>query len=118
ARGNWHQPDHWEHTSFAAGMAQQPVLGVRPSDATAFCDWLTERGPGIWQYRLPKAGEVQPETIQKPTGWQTPIGFWVGGQEGVDMDQAAASTQWAVQPTNESFSFSIGSRSSPYSSDT
>ncbi len=80
ARGSWHQPDHWEQTSFKAGLAQEPVLGIRCSDAQAFCAWLTQRESGIWQYRLPKAGEVKPENIHLSAGRQTPIGFWEDGE--------------------------------------
>jgi Sulfatase-modifying factor enzyme 1 len=81
ARGKWHQPDHWKQASFEKGQAQKPILGIRPSDARAFCDWLTKRESGLWQYRLPKKGEVQFETTHPPEGWQTPIGFWEDGED-------------------------------------
>lgn len=56
AQGIDRQPDHWSTTYFPSGQAGSPVLGVRLSDAVAFCAWLTARESGIWRYRLPKAG--------------------------------------------------------------
>src|SRR5689334_611761 len=43
ARGQFHQPDHWETISFPPGWGSTPILGVRFADATTFCTWLTER---------------------------------------------------------------------------
>src|SRR5258708_3689265 len=51
------QPDHWKKSSFPSGQGHAPVLGVRPSDALAFCTWLTKRSQGVWQYRLPTRRE-------------------------------------------------------------
>lgn len=53
ARGRCLQPDHWTSYHFLSGQGNEPVLGVRPSDAETFCLWITERQPGPWQYRLP-----------------------------------------------------------------
>jgi len=47
------QPDHWNSYKFRKGKAKEPILGVRHSDATAFCEWLTKREEGDWHYRLP-----------------------------------------------------------------
>ncbi len=66
-RGIWRQPDHWEHAHFKTGLAQQPVLGIRASDAEAFCTWLTQREAGIWQYRIPQKekSNLKPSTYQQ-----------------------------------------------------
>jgi formylglycine-generating enzyme required for sulfatase activity len=42
-KGKYFQPDHWKFQEFPAGQAREPILGVRFSDAKAFCDWLTNR---------------------------------------------------------------------------
>jgi hypothetical protein len=51
-----HWPDHWPGGYFPAGQGRKPVLGVRASDALAFCEWLTRRDSGEWRYRLPWLG--------------------------------------------------------------
>ncbi len=61
ARGLYLQPDHWTSYRFPPGHGNDPVLGVRPSDATAFCTWLTERDASPWLYRLPEVGELEKE---------------------------------------------------------
>ena len=76
AGGKYHQPDHWPTAQFAPGQAFMPVVGVRPSDAQAFCSWLTEREQGLWQYRLPKRGEIASEEVQVAPVWETPLGYW------------------------------------------
>lgn len=38
----------------------EPVSGVEPTDAVAFCQWLTERDREGWHYRLPDSGEFSP----------------------------------------------------------
>jgi hypothetical protein len=55
ARGKYYQPDHWQDLRFQPGQGQLPVVGVRPTDALAFCAWLTER-EGEWRYSLPRSG--------------------------------------------------------------
>jgi energy-coupling factor transporter ATP-binding protein EcfA2 len=59
ARGIYLQPDHWTSYHFLSGQGNAPVLGVRPSDATRFCAWLTERDPTLWSYRLPNEDECK-----------------------------------------------------------
>jgi energy-coupling factor transporter ATP-binding protein EcfA2 len=58
AQGACHQPDHWQGTQFPTGQGRAPVLGMRHSDAIAFCSWLTDRSGGIWSYRLPYPEEL------------------------------------------------------------
>jgi formylglycine-generating enzyme required for sulfatase activity len=79
SRGHFLQPDHWETVSFPQGLGLAPVLGVRSSDALTFCTWLTERGPGIWQYRLPTLDEHNRLEASKSLVVPTPegLGYWV-----------------------------------------
>lgn len=66
------QPDHWAIDRFPVGDAKKPIVGVRASDAKAFCQWLTEKyaNPGF-QYRLPTTSEVRehPSVEQKIGCW-------------------------------------------------
>ncbi|MBV9688342.1 MAG: NACHT domain-containing protein [Ktedonobacteraceae bacterium] len=80
ARGQCLQPDHWTSYRFLPGQGNTPVLGVRLSDAIAFCGWLTERETGPWHYRLPAAGELEDEgrLEELPTG----TGYWLMGGQG------------------------------------
>lgn len=52
-QGSYFQPDHWKEYIFGNGKGLQPVTGVRPSDAEAFCQWLTEKNCDGYMYRLP-----------------------------------------------------------------
>lgn len=56
---HYHQPDHWLTYRFPEGQGREPVVGIRPLDAVAFCNWLTQRESGEWQYRLPTAAELE-----------------------------------------------------------
>ncbi len=58
-RGISYRPDHWVNDHYLPNQGQAPVLGVRASDAVAFCEWLTEREPNAWLYRLPHLGEFE-----------------------------------------------------------
>ena len=60
ARGEYCQPDHWASYRFPAGTGNQPVTGVRASDAAAFAAWLSSRAGKGERYRLPlNAGELE-----------------------------------------------------------
>jgi hypothetical protein len=73
AAGHARQPDHWRGTSFPAGHARAPALGVRGVDAIAFCAWLTNRDGGDWRYRLPAGDEfLNLNDEHLPDG----IGYW------------------------------------------
>jgi hypothetical protein len=65
AQGQFFRPDHWMSWQFPAGQAHTPILGVRPSDARAFCKWLSRREEGEWRFRLPTADEATQYPIQK-----------------------------------------------------
>ena len=67
------QPDHWKDTRFPKLQAYEPVLGIRLSDAVAFCNWLTSTSQEskAWYYRLPTPSEAK--TISVGAEDQ---GFW------------------------------------------
>ncbi len=59
AREKYYQPDYWTSYRFPPGEGAKPVVGVRVSDAEAFCQWLTEeKGESAWRYRLPYSTEL------------------------------------------------------------
>ena len=69
-KGERLHPDHWLQNMFPAGKGQKPVVGVRPSDAVEFCQWLTERDKEGWRYRLPYMNE-----FDLPPGLRE-LGYW------------------------------------------
>jgi len=75
AQRKYYQPDHWASTRFPDGQTDEPVLGVRSSDAVAYCQWLTERDNDGWSFRLPTVREGVAETIKIPM--QNSLGYWV-----------------------------------------
>jgi hypothetical protein len=77
-KGKWFQPDHWLSEKFPKGTGHDPVLGIRSSDAAAFCDWLTTREGGGWRYRLPRAGELAQAQRDQAFEATTPrgVGYW------------------------------------------
>jgi energy-coupling factor transporter ATP-binding protein EcfA2 len=74
ADGKYFQPDHWSELRFPEGKGREPVVGVRPSDAEAFCRWLTERNGGDWQYRSSTNSEAD-LPVEETTDLE-PLGFW------------------------------------------
>ncbi len=79
---SYHQPDHWKTTRYRENDGQLTVTGVRPSDAVAFCDWLTSRDSAGWQYRLPTLNECKlgTESNQSAIGKSATIGYWYKGK--------------------------------------
>ncbi len=53
------QPDHWTDHQFFASQGRTTLLGIRPSDASAFCEWLTQLEQGVWRFRLPRVDELK-----------------------------------------------------------
>ncbi|MEZ4595077.1 MAG: NACHT domain-containing protein, partial [Chloroflexota bacterium] len=77
SQGRYLQPDHWREMQFSKGEGQEPVSGVRPSDAQAFCDWLSARSPGPWQFRLPTEQETaRLAQSAAENAEETPISYW------------------------------------------
>jgi energy-coupling factor transporter ATP-binding protein EcfA2 len=72
-------PDHWEGYAFASGHGQRPIVGVRPADAVAFCDWLTKRDQGEWRYRLPRKNEIESMTNNNNVddSQEKSVSYWV-----------------------------------------
>jgi hypothetical protein len=78
-QGLCYQPDHWTSYQFPEGQAHAPILGVRPSDAADFCEWLAEREHGKWHYRLPTSDEA--EQYPLPSSAQSGLGYWITGSD-------------------------------------
>jgi hypothetical protein len=75
----YHQPDHWNSHRFSGGDPDEPILGVRPSDAIAYCEWLAGREGGRWNFRLPSKQEGDNLLVVPST--QKPLGYWVTGTD-------------------------------------
>jgi hypothetical protein len=71
----YYQPDHWSSYQFPKGQAREPILGVRQSDATAFCEWLTNRKGKEWKFRLPTKNEASSYPL-KPLSRRL-LGYWI-----------------------------------------
>jgi hypothetical protein len=84
--GRYCWPEHWSSDSFAPGQGQTAVVGVRPTDVSAFCQWLTAREAGDWRYRPARPADVnmishiQPAETAENSEF-TP-GYWVASKEG------------------------------------
>jgi hypothetical protein len=78
--GKYYQPDHWTSYQFPRGQAREPILGLRHSDAVAFCEWLTKRNTGDWYYRLLTDIEVEEYSL-KPKQDLLLLGYWIIGNE-------------------------------------
>ena len=79
AQGRYHQPEHWSTTTFPPGQGHVALLGMRPADVRAFCEWLTERDAGIWRYRMPTMSEHQQieVNLQGMCKFASGTGYWV-----------------------------------------
>ncbi|MFE4106623.1 NACHT domain-containing protein [Almyronema epifaneia] len=79
--GEDRQPPHWPSDRFQPGEANQPIWGVRDSDAAEFCEWLTQRSNAIGdkfieqdaavfvghsKIRLPHAIEIEKHPVVLP----------------------------------------------------
>lgn len=72
------QPDHWTALQFQSGEANTPILGVRRSDASSFCEWLTQcEETGEWHFRLPTSEEAK--AYPPPSTTQSTFGYWTEG---------------------------------------
>lgn len=98
-RGSYRQPDHWTDLQFAKGDSQLPIAGIRPSDAQAFCNWLTERDPGPWRYRLPTVQEKTrpplntPATSTNLSTEESVMGYWYFHDSKAQLAQSPELTQ-------------------------
>ncbi len=86
ARGKFRQPDHWSTYTYPSDSGRKPVVGMRPSDAEEFCDWLTAREGGVWSYRLPLVEELEHDR-------ELSITFWARSQAGPNCVNAAKSAE-------------------------
>ncbi len=74
-QGKYYQPDHWLEMQFPHGQANTPLLGMRFSDAIAFCQWLSARNTGEWQFRLPTLVEARSYPLYVDNNRN--VGYWV-----------------------------------------
>jgi len=79
-QGQHFEPDHWRSPWFTPGAGLKWVLGVRRSDAIAFCEWLTQREKGAWKYRLPRLEEIQLVSKEHQKEWSSLAGYWLEGE--------------------------------------
>jgi hypothetical protein len=78
-QGKYYQPDHWTSYQFPEGQAHAPILGVRPSDAVDFCEWLMGREHGKWHYRLLTSDEAEQYPLSSSA--QSGLGYWTTGSD-------------------------------------
>ena len=101
-----YQPDHWKWTNerYNPGQGQAPVLGVRPSDALAFCEWLTVRDQENWRYRLPYASELKKvEDMDEERKLIAGFGCWINkGEEFAWIKEKPIVSLEKIQETIES----------------
>jgi len=65
--GKYYQPDHWIDYTFPKGMAREPIVGVRATNAEEFCKWLSNSNSG--NYRLPTPSEFDEYPTDSLTTW-------------------------------------------------
>jgi hypothetical protein len=71
-KGKYHQPDHWKDYIYPRELENQPIAGVRLSDAKEFCIWLTQKHYSQgYKYRLPTINEAENNPIEDNS-----IGYW------------------------------------------
>ena len=91
-QNEYFQPDHWRAYRFPNSEGAKPVVGVRPSDAQAFCDWLNQRSDfEEWVIRLPQPGELENFNLPNDTNTQPGLGYWV--TSGLSIEFEVFSTQ-------------------------
>ncbi|MCA9931693.1 MAG: SUMF1/EgtB/PvdO family nonheme iron enzyme [Anaerolineales bacterium] len=74
----YYQPDHWKGYTFLPGDGRLPIVGIRPSDVLAYCEWMTDRDQGEWRYRLPRKNELELLASNSKVVETTdePVGYW------------------------------------------
>ncbi len=90
ASGEYRQPDHWRYSRFPAGKGSTPVVGIRSSDAVAFCAWLSDREAGLWRFRLPRAQELPCPEVEREGEAE---GCWVSCKADFTFERAGLPDQ-------------------------
>ncbi len=88
--GVYYQPDHWTDARFPQGEGLTPVVGVRASDAIAFCEWLGQRETAGWYIRLPNPDELSGYNSPPIPQHGTARGYWVKTTDGVVLEKSGA----------------------------
>ena len=91
---SYHQPAHWSAERYPSGDGHSPALGMRCSDAVAFCAWLSKRDPDEWSYRLPYSAEAQDWAAARKN---TALVCWVDTEGGSSWPEPATIAQEQVQ---------------------
>jgi len=92
--GEYYFPDHWIENKFPDGHGKDPVLGIRPTDAQRFCEWLTQRD--IWQsrYRIPQESENEAHPLQIKGDWS----YWATKENNVVLQtKNTMSSQYTIE---------------------
>lgn len=78
AQGIYLSPDHWKTRRFPVEAASLSVVGIRCSDAQAFCGWLTSRETA-WRFRLPNTAELVRWIGEQNASRErnNPAGYWL-----------------------------------------
>ncbi|MBI1880406.1 MAG: hypothetical protein HYR94_19685 [Chloroflexi bacterium] len=68
------------------GKGKEYVVGIRPSDADAFCSWLTQCDPDNWHYRLSGDGEFDIISFSDEVkNWlKNGSGYWIQSNKGFE----------------------------------
>lgn len=96
----YHQPDHWPNYTYESGNGRKPVTGVRPADAEAFCDWLTERDTAGWRYRLPLSSELNLTNLRQEgsaSDWAG-VTYWFKGDNGYQTADHRTAVSTGIEP--------------------
>lgn len=90
--GKYVQPDHWQSPVFSKGESLKPIVGIRLSDAQAFCVWLTNLEQSKWHYRLPTLQESKKYLLAQKLS--VPIGYWA-------LSGNAVEFVWILKPPTQ-----------------
>ncbi|MGV9453664.1 NACHT domain-containing protein [Streptomyces sp. NPDC003635] len=52
-------PDHWTDRVYPSGAESSPVMGVRPAEAQAFCEWVERTYSDQWSYDLLDVDQIR-----------------------------------------------------------
>jgi iron(II)-dependent oxidoreductase len=83
-------PKHWDQKLIPSGLEQHPVVHVSHADATAYCDWLTEKEKLLESKRVRLPTEAEWEYVAAGVGGITRRYPW--GDEEPDKNRANFKT--------------------------
>ncbi|MGF1515058.1 MAG: NACHT domain-containing protein [Elainellaceae cyanobacterium] len=95
--GENYYPDHWNSKSYQSGRGKEHVVGIRASDAQAFCNWLTVKYLRDDRFVLPdkKVQENLRSKLGYPRTGVSPVislaGVWIKEDGKYYVDEADSS---------------------------